>query len=144
MADLVHRRGAVIVTPGSTQTALSAKAATKSIPVVFSVGTDPFEIEQPSGWKRHGDHFAQLGARRQATRTVLELRPNAVRFAVLVNPSNRNAEALTRDAQAAESSVKLNGRTEQSNATLNQFVTSFPSALAHRKQFLTFAPEDRR
>ena len=43
MADLVRRRAAVIVTPGSTPAALAAKAATTSIPVIFSVGTDPIE-----------------------------------------------------------------------------------------------------
>jgi putative ABC transport system substrate-binding protein len=36
---------------------------------------------------------------------MLALLPNGVRFAMLVNPSNRNAEALTRDAQAAASTI---------------------------------------
>src|SRR5262245_28065309 len=97
MADLMlHRRVAVIVTPGSTQAALVAKAATTSIPVVFSVGTDPVEIGLVASLSHPGGNVtgitslnSELAAKR--LELMLQLLPNAVRFAVLVNPSSRNA-----------------------------------------------------
>jgi putative tryptophan/tyrosine transport system substrate-binding protein len=113
MADLVRRRVAVIATPGTTVLSLAAKAATTTIPIVFSVGQDPVKLGLVSSLARPGGNATGINFFSQEVVTkrlglLHELVPKAVRVAVLLNPANAtNTETTLQDVQEAARSIGL-------------------------------------
>jgi putative ABC transport system substrate-binding protein len=113
LAELVRRRVAVIATPGSNAAALAAKAATTTIPIVFSVGEDPVRLGLVASLARPGGNATGINFFVQeitAKRLGLfhDLVPKAVRIAVLVNPANAStAEAVLRDIPEAARAIGL-------------------------------------
>jgi putative tryptophan/tyrosine transport system substrate-binding protein len=110
VADLVRRRVAVIATPGSSAAALAAKAATTTIPIVFSLGLDPVQLGLVASLSRPGGNITgvnsmsnELVAKRLGL--LRELLPTAARFAVLVNPKNPTTESLKKDVEAAVAAI---------------------------------------
>ncbi len=121
VTDLVRRQVAVIVTPGFTQAAVAAKAATTSIPIVFGVPGDPVQLglvgslSRPGGNVTGVNFFAtEIVAKR--LRLLHDLVPKAVRIAAFLNPANPTTTAPTlRDLQEAAPAIGL--QTQILNAT---------------------------
>jgi putative tryptophan/tyrosine transport system substrate-binding protein len=111
-AELVQRKVAVIVVAGSTAAALAAKAATKKIPIVFNIGSDPVDVGLVDSLSRPGGNvtgvsnlFFALTAKR--LELLHDLVPTAAVIALLVNPMNAYSEPETRATQAAARTLGL-------------------------------------
>jgi putative tryptophan/tyrosine transport system substrate-binding protein len=110
--DLVRRRVAVIVTPGSAPAALAAKAATRTIPIVFETGVDPVAVGLVESLNRPGGNVTgaaaigfELGPKR--LELLHEMVPAATTMALIVNPANLGTEALNNLMQSAASALGL-------------------------------------
>jgi putative tryptophan/tyrosine transport system substrate-binding protein len=106
VADLVARRVAVIVTGGATAAALAAKAATSTIPIVFTIGADPVKVglvdsmSRPSG-NVTGASFLANDLVAKQLQLLQALLPPASVIGVLANQDNPNAASDAGRTQAA-------------------------------------------
>jgi len=105
-ADLVHRQVMLIVTAGGTGTALAAKAATSTIPIVFVTGGDPLQSGVVASLSRPGGNITGVTAFSEVLiqkrfELLRELVPEAAVIGVLLNSSNPISTVRTIDMQAA-------------------------------------------
>src|SRR5215467_244850 len=105
-ADLVGHKVDVIATSGGTSSALAAKNATPTIPIVFETGRDPVETGLVASFSRPGGNLTGvtiLTAELMPKRLELlsELVPEPKVIGILVNPNNPQTEGAIRDVQEA-------------------------------------------
>jgi putative ABC transport system substrate-binding protein len=109
-AELARRQVAINVTEGNFNAAQAAKAATATIPVMFTLGADPVRLGLVASLNRPGGNVTGvtfLGNELEPKRLELlrQLVPQAATIAFLVNPTNTGGNASTQDMQAAARSV---------------------------------------
>jgi putative ABC transport system substrate-binding protein len=114
VADLIARRPAVIMATGGSAPALAAKAATATIPIVFTGGADPVQAGLVASLSRPGGNATgvvnievELTAKR--LELLRELVPTAVLIAVLLNPAvaERQVVEVERAAQTLGQKILL-------------------------------------
>jgi putative ABC transport system substrate-binding protein len=109
VSDLLGRQVTLIV--GNTPAALAAKAATTTVPIVFTIGGDPVRDGLVANFNRPGGNVTgisfmslELGAKQLGL--LRELRPGAAPIGVLVDPKFPTTERFVSELRAAASAVR--------------------------------------
>jgi putative ABC transport system substrate-binding protein len=144
-AQLVHRQVNVIVAAGGTPSALAAKAATATIPIVFGVAVDPVEVGLVASLNRPGGNLtgvtnlnAEVGPKR--LELLHELLPKVTIIAVLVDPTSPAlAEPFVRDLRAAARTLGLQLHVLHASAE-HDFGMVFSTAVQQRAGALIIGP----
>src|SRR5262245_5067538 len=141
-ADLVQHKVAVIAA-GSTPAALAAKAATSTVPIVFTTGGDPIKLGLVASLNRPGGNVTgstQLSVEVGPKRLELarELFPGATTVALLVNPANPLTATVSKDLQAVADTLGM--RLQVLNAsTESDFEAAFATAAQLRAAALVIS-----
>jgi ABC-type uncharacterized transport system substrate-binding protein len=144
-ADLVALRVAVLLAAGGPPSAHAAKAATSTIPIVFSAASDPIRLGLVPSLSRPGGNITGMGtfnATLLAKRLEIlnELVPLAAPMAYLVNPTNQSADLEMREVSAAAKVLGI--ELEILNAsTEHEIDEAFATAVRLRARGLVVAGE---
>src|SRR6516164_65934 len=146
MADLVHRRVAVIATPGGNYASQAAKAATTTIPIVFGVGDDPVRLGLVANLARPGGNatgynFSVAEVPTKRLELLHALVPKAVRVAMLVNPENVPIAArMLHDVPQAARAIGLQMQIVNAS-TKNEIEAAFVTLVCDGIDALFVAPD---
>jgi putative ABC transport system substrate-binding protein len=112
VADLVRRQVAVLAATGGDPSPQIAKAATQTIPIVFTANTDPVAQGLVTSLNRPGGNVTGVtifgpAAVTKRLQLLRDLMPQVVAIAYLMNPNNPNTEVELQAAQTAARSLGL-------------------------------------
>jgi len=110
-ADLIWRQVTVIAA-FTTPAARAAKAATATVPIVFTTISDPVQIGLVAGLSRPGGNVTGMSTLSvevgpKLLEVLHEVAPKAAKIALLVNPTNPNSETESKKLQAAARTLGL-------------------------------------
>jgi putative tryptophan/tyrosine transport system substrate-binding protein len=144
--DLISRRVALIVAPGSVQAALAAKAASATIPTVFETTVDPVQAGLVASLNRPGGNItgvASIGVEITGKQLGLlkQLLPQAGRFSVLIGRNFLDSATVIKEAQATAAAIHLDVDilTAATNAEID---SAFASHLQNRADGLLVTPSN--
>jgi putative ABC transport system substrate-binding protein len=140
--DLVRRRVAVIAATGNAATRVAA--ATRTIPVVFTIGFDPVQAGIVSSLARPGANITGIttlnGLIGEKWLGLFHLLPSVTRFAVLINPNNRDETPIAENIKPVASAKGWQIETVEA-ATNDEIDMAFASFVRQRTEALMIAPE---
>jgi putative ABC transport system substrate-binding protein len=144
-AELVQQKVTVIAAT-STPAALAAKAATSTVPIVFTTGGDPIKMGLVASLRRPGGNVTgstQLSVEVGPKRLELarELFPGATTVALLVNPANPLAATVSKDLQAVADTLGVRLHVLQAS-TEADFEAAFATAARLRAAALVIGSAD--
>jgi putative ABC transport system substrate-binding protein len=143
-AELVCRRVEVIVA-SAPPAAIAAKAATATLPIVFSGGIDPVKLGLVVSLNRPGGNVtgvSQFSTELEGKRLGLlhELIPNAGVIAMLVNPTFQGTESITNDMQIAAHALGLKLKVLHASSEID-FETAIASIVKQGAEALVVASD---
>jgi putative ABC transport system substrate-binding protein len=144
-SDLVALNVAVFFAAGGPPSALAAKTATSTIPIVFSATSDPVRFGLVASLNRPGGNITGMSTlvpelTGKTIEILREMVPAAAVIAYLINPSNPTSAILSKEALDAASSLGIKIHVLNAS-TVDQLDEAFASSAKQRPDALVVLGE---